>query len=161
MPIGKEDKGEILLVSRQGFGLRMKLEEIPTQGRATAGVRGIDLSDGDELCWHLLPKAGDMLLVISERGFGKRMMADDIDRQKRATKGQKLLPLSKTGELGMQLAAVLDVTHAQQVAFTQKHGHVTTMQIFEIGVDRRAGRGQLLISVLLDDVVIDAKTTVS
>ena len=155
-PVAKEDKGEILLVSRQGMGLRMKLSEIPTQGRATAGVRGIDLSDEDELCWYLLPKAGDTLLVISERGFGKRMMADDIDRQKRATKGQKLMPLTKTGELGTQLAAALDVTHAQQVTFIQKHGHATTMNMFEIGVERRTSKGQMLISVLLDDVVTEA-----
>ena len=155
-PIEKDDKGELLLVSRAGFGLRMKLAEIPTQGRATAGVRGIDLGDSDALCWFMLPKTGDVLLVISERGFGKRMMADDIERQKRATKGQKLLPLTKTGELGTQLAALLDVTKAQQVTFMQKHGHATTMQIMEIGVERRTGRGQLLISVLLDDIVTGA-----
>ena len=155
-PIEKDDKGELLLVSRAGFGLRMKLAEIPAQGRATAGVRGIDLGEGDVLSWFMLHKAGDVLLVISERGFGKRMMADDIDRQKRATKGQKLMPLTKTGELGTQLAALLNVTNAQQVTFVQKLGHATTMQIMEIGVERRTGRGQLLVSVLLDDIVTGA-----
>ena len=148
-----EDKGEILLSTKLGMGLRFKLAEIPTTGRATAGVRGIELGEGDELLAVLMPKAGDTLLVISDRGFGKRMMADDIDRQKRATKGQKLLPMTKSGEIGTHLAGVLDVTHAQQIAFTQKHGHVTTLQTFEIGVERRTGKGQLLVSVLLDDVV--------
>ena len=155
-PIGSEDKGEILLCTRLGFGLRMKLAEIPATGRATAGVRGADLSDGDEVRWLYRYKDGDILLLISDRGFGKRMMMSDVDRQKRATKGQKLLPITKSGETGTQLAAVLNVTGAQQVAFTQKHGHVTVMNTFEIGVDRRAGRGQLLISVLLDDVVESA-----
>ena len=150
------DKGDLLLATRQGMAVRFKLSEVPTTGRATAGVRGIDVSDGDEVGWMLMPKAGDMLLLISDRGYGKRMLADDVDRQKRGGKGQRLLPMTRTGEIGTQLASLLDVTHAQQVAFTQKNGHVTTMSTFEIGVERRAGKGQLLVSVLLDDVVTDA-----
>jgi len=156
LPIEQDSKGDLLLATRLGVGLRFKLGEIPATGRATAGVRGIDLGDGDEVCWYFLPKNGDMLMVVSDRGFGKRMMADDVDRQKRATKGQKLLPMTKSGESGTQLAAVLDVSRAQQVVFTQKHGHMTTMNTFEIGVERRSGKGQLLVSVLLDDVVTGA-----
>ena len=151
--VKEDDTGEILLVTRLGMGLRFRLYEIPTTGRATAGVRGIELSDGDELCWMMAHKDSDLLLLISDRGFGKRMMMDDIDRQKRATKGQKLLGITKTGETGTQLAAMLNVTGAQQVAFTQKNGHVTTMGMFEIPVERRSAKGRLLVNVLLDDVV--------
>jgi len=154
--IAEDDPGEILLITRLGMGLRMRLYEIPATGRATAGVRGVDLSEGDEVRWIHAHKDGDMLLLISDRGFGKRMMMSDIDRQKRATKGQKLLPITKSGETGTQLAAAANVTHAAQVSFAQRHGHVTTMNTFEIGVERRTGRGQLLVSVLLDDVVESA-----
>ena len=154
--VKEDDTGEILLVTRLGMGLRFRLYEIPTTGRATAGVRGIELSDGDELCWMMAHKDGDLLLLISDRGFGKRMMMDDIDRQKRATKGQKLLGITKTGETGTQLAALLNVTGVQQVAFTQKSGHVTTMGMFGIPVERRSAKGQLLVNVLLDDVVTEA-----
>lgn len=151
-----EDKGDVLLATRQGMGVRFKLSEISTMGRTTAGVRGVDVAQGDALSWLLLPAAGDMLLLVSDRGWGKRMLADDIDRQKRATKGQKLLPMTKSGEIGTQLAALLDVTRAGRVAFTQRHGHTTEMNVQEIGVDRRTGKGQLLVSVLLDDTVTEA-----
>ncbi len=158
MTVAEGDKGEILLATKLGMALRFKLAEIPTQGRATAGVRGAELSEGDEVRWVMLPKAGDVLLVISDRGFGKRMMVDDVDRQKRATKGQKLLPMTKSGEIGTQLAALMDATRAQQVTFVQRHGHATTMRMAEIPVERRGAKGQLLVSVLLDDVVESAKT---
>ena len=150
-----EDKGDVLLVTRQGMGVRFKLSEISATGRTTAGVRGVDVAEGDALSWMHLPAAGDMLLLISDRGWGKRMLADDIDRQKRATKGQKLLPMTKSGEIGTQLAALLDVTHAGRVAFTQRHGHTTEMNVKEIAVDRRTSKGQLLVSVLLDDTVTE------
>ena len=157
MDITQDDKREILLATKLGFALRFKLAEIPVTGRATAGVRGIDVSDNDAASWAMLPKNGDMLLVCSDRGFGKRMMMDDVDRQKRAGKGQKLLPMTKTGEIGTELACLLDVTKAQSVTFRQRHGHATTMQMFEIPVDRRTGKGTLLVSVLLDDVVESAR----
>ena len=150
-----EDKGDLLLATAQGMGVRFRLSEIPTTGRATAGVRGIDIGDGDAVRWYALPKPGDMLVLISDRGFGKRMMADDIDRQKRAGKGQRLLPLTKTGENGTRLAGFAPAGQAEGVAFTQHGGHVTRMRLDEIPVDRRTSRGQLLVSVLLDDVVTD------
>jgi len=157
MTVSEGDKGEILLATRAGFALRFKLAEIPTTGRATAGVRGIDVCDPDELAWAMLPKSGDMLLVVTDRGFGKRMMADDVDRQKRATKGQRLMPITKTGEIGTCIAGLIDVTKAESAVFTQRHGHTTAMQMFEIPVDRRTGKGTLLVSVLLDDVVEGAR----
>ncbi len=157
LEIAQDDKRDILLTTRAGFALRFKLLEIPVTGRATAGVRGVDAGENDAVRWAMLPKNGDMLFVISDRGFGKRMMADDVDRQKRAGKGQRLLPMTKTGEIGTQLASLLDVTKAKSVTFVQKHGHQTTMQLFEIPVDRRAGKGALLASVLLDDVVENAR----
>ena len=97
-----------------------------------------------------------MLMVISERGFGKRMLADDIERQGRAGKGQKLLPITQNGAIGLCLAGCMDVTHAGGVRLTQKLGHVTTMSIGEIPVQRRSGKGEMLVSVLLDDVVVSA-----
>ena len=114
-PVSQEDKRDLLLVTRMGYGVRFKLAEVSPMGRATAGVRGVDLSDGDHVAWYAMPKAGDMLLVISDRGFGKRMLADDIDRQKRGGRGQRLLPMTKTGEIGTQLAGLVDVTDAAGV----------------------------------------------
>ena len=149
--IEPEAKGDLLLVTRAGLALRFKLNEISTMGRATAGVRGILLDEGDDVLAFTLPKAGNMLLVVTDRGYGKRMLSDDVDRQKRAGKGQRLMP--KNAATGLLIAAAIDVTGASAVTFEQKHGHATQLSISEIAVDRRSGKGQLLVSVLLDDVV--------
>ena len=154
--VSPDAKGDLMLVTRQGMGVRFRLAEVSPTGRATAGVRGIDLGEGDAVCWYALPAPGDMLLLVSDRGFGKRMMADDVDRQKRAGKGQKLLPMSRSGETGACLAGFAVVTGASCVTLVQRHGHATQMTTDEIAVERRAGKGQLLVSVLLDDVVTDA-----
>ena len=154
--VEQSDKGDLLLVTKGGMGIRFKLDTISPTGRATAGVKGIGLDDGDEVAWFELPKPGDMLMLVSDRGYGKRMLADDIERQGRAGKGQKLLPLTKNGLAGTCLASCMDVTHAQSVRFEQKMGHLSSLSVHEIPVQRRTGKGELLVSVLLDDVVIQA-----
>ena len=154
--VDPQDKGDLLLVTRGGMGIRFKLDTVSSTGRATAGVKGITLDEDDAVGWFELPKPGDVLMVISDRGYGKRMLADDIDRQGRAGKGQKLLPLTKNGAIGMCIAGCVDVTHATGVIFEQKMGHVMTLSVNEIPVQRRTGKGELLVSVLLDDIVVYA-----
>lgn len=151
-----EDKGDLLLVTQSGMGIRFKLDTVSCTGRATAGVKGITLEDSDAVCWFELPKPGDVLMVVSDRGYGKRMLADDIDRQGRAGKGQKLLPITKNGAIGLCIAGCVDVTHASGVIFEQKMGHSTTLSVNEIPMQRRSGKGELLVSVLLDDMVVYA-----
>ncbi len=150
------DKDDLVLVTKLGFAVRFKLDTVSPMGRATAGVRGISLSDGDEVRWFEVPKPGDMLMVISDRGFGKRMLCEDIERQGRGGKGQRLLPFTKAGDTGRELAGFMNVTNAESVIVTQKHGHVSQMNVGEVAVERRSGKGQMLVSVLLDDVVTSA-----
>ena len=151
--VDPEDKDDIILITQLGMALRFKLDTVSCTGRATAGVRGIDVGKDDEVRWFEIPKAGDMLFVLSDRGFGKRMLSDDVERQGRAGKGQKLLPMNKTGETGTQVAVCLNVTGAKSVRVEQKHGHTVLLNMDEIAVERRVSKGQLLVNVLLDDVV--------
>ena len=151
--VDPDDKDDIVLITQTGMALRFKLDTVSCTGRATAGVRGIDVAKNDAVRWFEIPKTGAMLFVISDRGFGKRMLCDDVERQGRAGKGQKLLPMNKTGETGQALAACLNVTDAKAVRVEQKHGHVTTLDVGEIPVQRRSSKGELLVNVLLDDVV--------
>ncbi|MEE0299364.1 MAG: DNA gyrase subunit A, partial [Christensenellales bacterium] len=151
--VDPDDKDDIVLITQTGMALRFKLDTVSCTGRATAGVRGIDVAKNDAVRWFEIPKAGTMLFVVSDRGFGKRMLCDDIERQGRAGKGQKLLPMNKSGETGQMLAACLNVTEAKAVRVEQKHGHVTTLDVGEISVQRRTAKGELLVNVLLDDVV--------
>ena len=148
-----DDKDDIVLITQTGMALRFKLDTVSCTGRATAGVRGIDVAKNDAVRWFEIPKTGTMLFVVSDRGFGKRMLCDDIERQGRAGKGQKLLPMNKSGETGQVLAACLNVTEAKAVRVEQKHGHVTTLDVGEISIQRRTAKGELLVNVLLDDVV--------
>jgi len=61
--------------------------------------------------------------------------------------------MTKSGVIGTQLAACVGATGAARFVIEQKHGHQTQLSAAEIPVERRSGRGTMLVSVLLDDVV--------
>ena len=51
------------------------------------GVRGINLSDGDEIIGMQLNTQGDYLLFVSEKGMGKRTSMSEFTTQNRGGKG--------------------------------------------------------------------------
>lgn len=83
-----EEKGEILIVTRQGQSIRFSGEEVNVMGRTTAGVRAIRLNEEDEVI-AAMPVYNDEgeVLVISDLGCGKRSLLADYNVQGRGGKG--------------------------------------------------------------------------
>ena len=158
LPVAKQDAHELVLVTKAAYSIRFKLDEVPTTGRVTAGVRGIALGDGDCVLSAFVPEQGMTLFVLSDRGYGKRILASDIDRQSRSGKGQRVLPFTRANSaIGSELAACLMVREdCTKIACVQKHGGVTRFSPAEILVERRTTSGSLLINVLMDDIVVAA-----
>ena len=62
----------ICLVSNQGKVMRFHEEEVRPMGRSAAGVRGIKVSNSDEVVAACLAEEGKSLLIVTEKGFGKK-----------------------------------------------------------------------------------------
>ena len=60
----------------------------------------------------------------------------------------------KNGSNGTRIAAAMHVTVPRDLAAVQKSGTRTPFNTEEIRIDARAGRGQLLVMVLMDDIVV-------
>ena len=67
-----DNKKDIILVTKYGQCIRFKDTDVRSTGRVSMGVRGINLSDGDEIIGMQLCSQGDYLLIVSEKGMGKR-----------------------------------------------------------------------------------------
>ncbi len=78
---------EVVLVTRNGMGIRFSQSDARPMGRATAGVRGITLKDGDDvLSMDVVYGAADLFL-ITEKGFGKRTALSQFRIQGRGGQG--------------------------------------------------------------------------
>ena len=78
----------VILISKKGQVIKFNSTDVNAQGRATIGVRGMNLNDGDEVVCALAQRdATDSLALFSEKGLGKKILPNEIVIQKRAGKG--------------------------------------------------------------------------
>lgn len=87
----KDENTSLTAISKQGYGLRFDVAEVPVQGTRTAGVRAINLKDGDELTNLVLTNDQDNLAIITQRGAFKEMAASELELGRRARRGVLVL----------------------------------------------------------------------
>jgi DNA gyrase subunit A len=89
---------QILVGTRQGMSIRFAEEDVRSMGRATMGVKGIDLSEGDHVVGMGVYKPGDerdRVLTVCELGYGKQTHIDRFPRQGRGGKGVIMIDASE------------------------------------------------------------------
>ena len=78
----------LMLVTKNGYVLKFNSAEVSATSRMTSGVKGANLSAGDEVIAALpIRNANDALALFSENGLGKKILPKEIVTQKRAGKG--------------------------------------------------------------------------
>ena len=144
----------ILLVSRLGMCIRFLTETVPAMGRVSGGVKCMKLEAKDALAFAgQCPEDGELLLV-SDRGYAKRCLLFDYELQGRNGKGVKTFDFKKNGSNGTAIVGGLLVTEEQPFTVTQRHGLVSTFSTESVRIDQKAGKGFLLVAVVLDDDVV-------
>lgn len=143
---------EILLVTRNGMGIKFKETDVRAMGRSAAGVRGIKLDKGDEVIGAVVCTSGRSLLTIFDNGFGKRTDFELFPNQKRGGKGViAAKPVEKSG----QLACAKVVGDSSEIIVTSKQGIVIRVKCSEIRKCGRATTGVKVMAVEKGDVVVD------
>ncbi|MEZ7953693.1 MAG: DNA gyrase subunit A [Bacteroidales bacterium] len=149
-------KCEILLAARGGKCVRFNEEDVRAIGRTASGVRGINISDDDEvigmICVDILNNDSEKrhILVVSENGYGKRSDLDDYRITSRGAKGVKTINITdKTGSL----IAIKDVTDENDLMIINKSGITIRVAVADIRVAGRATQGVKLINLREGDMI--------
>ena len=82
------DEEDVILVTKCGYAIHFETKSINPIGRLTSGVKGIKLSENDEVK-NILPvhKTTDSIAIIGKDGLGKKMKLSDFPLQGRGGKG--------------------------------------------------------------------------
>lgn len=79
---------QLILITANGMGIKFNSNEITPTSRATAGVKGINLAEGDYVVAALpIRDIKDQLAIFSKSGLAKRVKLDELPVQKRGGKG--------------------------------------------------------------------------
>ncbi len=98
-------KGDLLAVSKGGFGKKMKLEEFGAQNRGGKGHIAIKLRDQDRVAQMKIIEKNDELLFVTAQGTMSRQRADGITTQGRYAKGVRIQRVDE-GDFIVDLARV-------------------------------------------------------
>ena len=95
-----DSEKDIILVTKYGQCIRFHETDVRPTGRTSMGVRGMNLSDRDEVVGMQLDIQGEYLLIVSEKGMGKLTKMDEFTPQNRGGKGVKCYKImEKTGNV--------------------------------------------------------------
>lgn len=84
---------DVEVITKKGMSIHLRGSDIPTQGKNTLGVKGMNVAEDDSVAQVLLiPKDTIGLVVIAETGQGKRVPVSELPPQGRGGKGVSITP---------------------------------------------------------------------
>ncbi len=154
---------EIVIATKQGMSIRFPEEQVRPTGRATMGVRGIELEEGDvvvglcvaESSVPKIPADGSVpppaaaparsrVLAVCERGYGKQTPLEEFRLQSRGGKGVILIDAS---ERNGPVVGVAMVGPTDSVLLVTDRGQMLRTLVAEIRETSRNAQGVRLMDV--------------
>src|SRR4051794_32536845 len=81
---------EFLIATKQGQSIRFPEDQVRATGRATMGVKAIDVADEDAVVGFVVTETEterNHVLAVCEKGYGKRTLLEEFRVQNRGGKG--------------------------------------------------------------------------
>ena len=156
LPAASRD--DLLLFTRSGLCIRFSLDSVPVQGRVAAGVRCMQVEDGDEVIWCGQLQDSDQIVLLTDRGYAKRLLSVDFEKQNRNGKGVKSFYFNKNGSNGKQLAGVVRLEKDDHlIRVQQAKSPATLVERDNVRLQGKQDRGTPLVIAVMDDVVTGAE----
>ncbi len=130
-------------ISHEGICLNADKDDIPVQGRVTAGVRGMLLNDGDEVVFATQFYGEGELIIISDSGCIKKVIASLFNPMARGRKGMMIVD-------GKSKVIFADyVTIPYNVAILRSDNSVEEIDTENITIEPRPSKGKALANASL------------
>lgn len=148
----------IMLVTKNGQGIKFRETDVRETGRSAMGVRGIELKGNDEVISMQIDTEGEYILIVSANGMGKRTPFTKFKLQNRGGKGVKCYKITeKTGEV----VGAKAVNDGNEIMMITNEGIVIRMFVDDISVLGRVTLGVKLMNTgNKNDIVVASITKV-
>jgi DNA gyrase subunit A len=136
---------DVLIATRGGQSIRFPEDQVRPMGRATHGVKGMDLGPDDEVVGlEVTDPSLSHVLAVCSNGYGKRTAIDEFRIQNRGGKGIILIDASdRNGPVvGMKL-----VRSGDEVMLITDRGQTIRMRVDEIRETGRNAQGVRLMTL--------------
>ncbi len=145
---------ELLLTANTSYSIRFAMEELPVTGVKTAGVKGIQLKDGEYLAAAniLKPGAEQDLVIVTQRGAVKRMNVSEIELGNRAKRGVVTLKELKANP--HRVFAIVVVKVSDTIVLETEKGVQEEIKIVNLSRADRYSNGSLRVDTVGDGALV-------
>lgn len=148
---------DILLVSMEGMSIRFKEQEVNAMGRVSAGVKGIQLRDGDEVVAALWVEEDEgEVLTVTDLGYGKRSLLADYQPQSRGGKGLATFEFKEGKRVkpnGSRIAGAFYCREPLQITAITRDGLTYAFSSEQAPIAERKSTGKLLVHLEKKDEI--------
>lgn len=143
-----DGQSDIFIATKEGMSIRFNEAEVRAMGRSARGVKGITLSEKDQVvAMEVLEKnTKDTILMVTQKGYGKRSQVDEYRAQSRG--GVGIITQKTTDRVG-DVVGTKKVSEEHELILSTDGGQVIRMKISDISIMGRNTQGVRLIN--LDD----------
>jgi len=135
---------DLLIATKMGQSIRFPEDQVRAMGRATHGVKGIDLAEGDEVVGLAVSDpARPFVLAVCANGYGKRTNIEEFRTQNRGGKGIILIDAS---ERNGPVVGVKLVKDGDEVMLITDRGQTLRTRVDEIRETGRNAQGVKIMS---------------
>ncbi len=140
-----DGKHDVMLFSDEGRAVRFEEQDVRPLGRATRGVRGMNLAKGGKVIALLVAENEQQsVLTATENGYGKRTLITEYTRHGRGTQG--IIAIQTSGRNGKVVAATL-VNAEDEIMLIGTNGVMIRTRVSEIREMGRTTQGVTLINL--------------
>ena len=158
---------EILLCTTDGMAIRFSESDARPMGRNTSGVKGISLSEGDEVVGMRVADPSATLLTVCEKGYGKRTPfgpnigdlnedgeeASSSARYRTQKRGGKGLRDIKTTDRNGNVIGISSVNDDDELLLMTAKGKIQRIKCSEISTIGRNTQGVRIMRLKDDDTL--------
>ncbi|MBS0687245.1 DNA topoisomerase IV subunit A [Streptococcus suis] len=161
---------DIMLITEKGYALRFNIEEVPVIGAKAAGVKAVNLKDGDVVAAAFISNTSSVYL-LTQRGSLKRMATEEIPVTSRAKRGLQVLRelkakphrvfaagpvLTDQGDFDLFSTANEDETTSQILHVQSKTGKLYEVDVTQLSLSERTSNGSFISDAISDEEVFRA-----
>lgn len=124
---------KVFLATKKGMGICFPEEEVRAMGRATGGVRGIDLGRDDEVIGAVIAEPDRDIITISSDGQAKRNPVSSYRAQSRNGKG------TRNFKRGYEVVAVITAVDDDDLVGVSEKGVTIKVRVADISTKKSRG----------------------
>lgn len=142
---------DIMIITKNGKGLRFPEDSVRCMGRNSHGVRGIRLNGDDILIGVACVSEENQLFLISENGYGKRTQFSEFNPHGRGTQGQKAYNVN---EKSGKLVSVMSVNETDSIICISTLGKTIKLNLEGISIIGRNAFGVRIVNISDKDTLV-------